>query len=177
MTDGVAVVGAAASPCAARGVVSSVIGRRPTASSSSSAATAPRLRAISRSGCSNTNCSNGNSTHALFVAFIYATRVDRDRGETVAGTPVTPGDNLLQIFFSDFTGAVRAAVTVYGLLRRDDTGARSRAFKRLSRAPPRVATYRIRNRSVPIDCPAMSCTVMRDDGCDVTPQNIYIYIL
>jgi len=32
-------------------------------------------------------------------------------------------------------------------LRRDDTGARSRAFKRLSRAP-RVATYRIRNRSV-----------------------------
>lgn len=145
MTDGVSVVGAA-SPCAARGMVSSVIGRWPAASPSSEAA--PQQRAISRSSCSN--CSSSIRTPRRF----YATRVDRDRGETVAA--VTPDDNYE--YFSRIlpvpcappsrcTAMVAPPRRLTRPLRRDDTGARSRAFQRLSRAP-RVATYRIRNRSV-----------------------------
>jgi len=104
--DGVLVAGTA-SPCAAtRCVVSSVIGPWPAASPSSAAS--PQQRAISRTGCSNCSSSIRNSRR------FYATRIDRDRGETVEA--VTPDDNY-ENFFSEFTGAVRAAVTVYGFGR------------------------------------------------------------
>ncbi|KAL4135412.1 hypothetical protein QTP88_007025 [Uroleucon formosanum] len=100
--DGVSVV-CTASPYATRCVVSSVVGRWPAASPSSAAS--PQQRAISRSSCSS---SIRNSRR------FYAMRTDRDRGETVEA--VTPNDNY-EKFSSEFTGAVRAAVTVYGFGR------------------------------------------------------------
>lgn len=114
-----------------------------------------RRRAKSRSGCSNS--SNGSSIRTSRC--FHVTRIDRDRGKTVADVP--PDDNyeyfsrILPVLCAPPSRCMALVAPPRRLtrpLRRDDTGARSRAFKRLSRAP-RVATYRIRNRSAGVRVP------------------------